>query len=85
MCSTSQSNLANAACPCGEAAREDEAFCSEECSEEYGCQVLVDLGEKCCQPITSTVAEPWTPAAFETQCCDEHAKSFTDQGYRRVA
>ena len=48
------------------------------------CEVFVDLGEKCGRPVTQTVTEPFTPAAFEIRCCDQCAANFREQGYGQV-
>jgi hypothetical protein len=59
-------------------------FEQEDDDDEEGCQVMVDLGEYCNKPITTIVAEPYTPAAFQIECCDDCAKSHIDFGYKLV-
>lgn len=47
----------------------------------YPCEILVDFGERCGSPITCVAREPFTPAAFATDCCETCAESFASQGY----
>lgn len=61
--------------------RELEARADDEEEVDDPCEVLVDLDIRCGKPITRTVREPYTPAAFEIDCCDECAESFIQQGY----
>jgi hypothetical protein len=53
----------------------------EEAEEENPCEVFVDLGIRCGKPITTSVREPYTPAAFLIECCQDCAESFLQQGY----
>ena len=57
---------------------EDEDDEDEEC-----CRVLVDLDQHCGKPITRVIHEPYTPAAFAIECCEECAESMISQGYIR--
>lgn len=56
----------------------DEGVCFE------ACEVMVDLDLHCGRRVSQAVAEPYTPGAFQTRCCDSCAEDFVKQGYRRV-
>ncbi len=48
------------------------------------CSVMVDLGQRCDKPLTETVYEPYTPASFPVEYCDDWARDLIDLGYRRA-
>lgn len=54
-----------------------------ELADEDRCTVLVDLDQRCDNPATMTVREPYTPAAFEIKCCQSCGESLVSQGYTR--
>jgi hypothetical protein len=64
------------------ACRKPESECPC-CDDEKQCSVQIDLGVRCKNPRSQVVREPFTPAAFEIPCCDQHAESLISQGYKR--
>lgn len=51
----------------------------EEYEGDYRCEVSEDT--RCRAEATRVVREPYTPAAFQVLCCDEHAADLLSGGY----